>query len=532
MKKFKKITALILSLAMVLALVACGNNSNSSNPPASNPGTSNPPASSSGDSTPADTTLTVGILNGNSAASDGFDPISSTNSVGCNLVYETLFDIDPNTSEAVNILAESWSYDDETHLRVKLHDNATFSNGDPVTAQDVYWSWYRNISENSRDAGNLDFIDWENWEFVSDKEFVISFNKAFGPAINYMTMRCFSVMSKAAMENATSDDYWSAPVGSGPYTVKENVSGSYSSYVLNENYWNTDLMPEATEITIRHYSEASTMYVDFETGALDLAWELEANDADRAVNLENAKLETVSLNNTIGICFPEYTEALSDVRVRQALAYAMDVQALTEMGYGSLATVSSTIIPSGVQNVAQTGIQEYNPEKARQLLADAGVSDLTLSLVIVGSPTNERIATALAAYFLDVGVTLKVESCDLATAISHFMNNETDIGINSGSVVSMDTYEALMMTLETSTNGTIRITDAAYNQALLSGSSTSDDAERAQAYVNAQNWLHDNYRQVAICEPTLAYVYRTDKIAAVNSMVDEAMTLRYVEFVG
>ena len=201
------------------------------------------------------------------------------------------------------------------------------------------------------------------------------------------------------------------------------------------------------------------------------------------------------------------------------------------MGYGTLATVSSTIIPSGIQDALDTGVQEYNPDKAKELLKEAGVSNLTLNMVIVDSPANERIATALAAYFQEVGVTLNVEPCDLATAISHFMNCETDIVLNSGSVVTMDTYEALMMTLSTSTNATIRITDESYNEDLLAGRASSDEAQRTQSYEEAQQWLHDNYRQVAICEPTLAYVYRTDKIASVNSMVDEAMTLRYVEFV-
>lgn len=532
----KKILALILALTMLLALAACGETGTDA--PDSSPSASSPNSPSGGEEQPGGSdaaggrTLTVGILNGNSAGSDGFDPVSTANSVGVNLVFETLMDIDPATSEAVGILAESWSYDDDTHLRVKLYDNAAFSNGDPVTAEDVYWSWYRNISENSSDAGNLAFIDWDNWEFVSDKEFVISYNEPFGPAVNYMTMRCFSVMSKAAMENATSDDYWSNPVGSGPYIVKENISGSYSSYTRRADYWNPDTMPQAEEITIRNYSDASTMYIDFETGNLDLAWELDVTDADRAAaGLENARLETISMNNVIGIAFPEYTEALNDIRVREALACAMDVEALAEMGYGSLATVSSTIIPSGVQNVVNTGIQEYNPDRAKQLLEEANVSGLTLSLVIVGSPANERIATALAAYYQAVGVTLNVESCDLATAISHFMNSETDIVLNSGSVVSMDTYEALMMTLATSTNATIRITDESYNEDLLAGRSASDDAARAQSYTEAQQWLHDNYRQVAICEPTVAYVYRTDKIASINSMPDEAMTLRYVEFV-
>lgn len=114
---------------------------------------------------------------------------------------------------------------------MKLYDDATFSSGNPVTAQDVYDSWYRNVENTTSNSNTLDFIDWDNWEFINDKEFVISYLDAFGPALNYMTMCCFSVIDTKAMADATSEDFWSAPVGSGPYTVVENVSGSYSSYV-------------------------------------------------------------------------------------------------------------------------------------------------------------------------------------------------------------------------------------------------------------------------------------------------------------
>ena len=96
----------------------------------------------------------------------------------------------------------------------------------------------------------------------------------------------------------------------------------------------------------------------------------------------NTTLETISANSGIGLAFPEYTEALSDVRVRQALAYAIDVEALTEMAYGSLGTVATALVPSNVQDVLEVGQQEYDPEKAKQLLDEAGVSNLTLHMVL------------------------------------------------------------------------------------------------------------------------------------------------------
>lgn len=523
----KKLLALALALAITAGMFSgC-----------TAPGTENPPSPSTPDSSAAPggtgaSTLTAGVL----TDTDGFDPISTVNFLGCNLVYETLVDIDPNTNAPVGILAERWEYRDDTHLYVKLYDDAAFSNGNPVTSEDVYWSWYRNVENNSSDLNCFAFIDWDHWEMINEKEFVISYLEPFGPAVNYMTMCCFSVMDQEAMQDADSETFWSAPVGSGPYTVVENVSGSYSTYKRNDAYWNAAALPQISDITVKNYSDASTLFIDFETGALDIAFDLDATDADRvtAGNVEGAVLESISTNNIIGLAFPEYTDSLSDVNVRKALALALDVTALTELAYGSLGTVATCIVPANVQYGVNLGVQKYDPEQAKQLLEAAGypAGTLSLSLVIVGSDTNERLATAIQAYFAAVGVTLNIDSCDLATAISHFKNSETDIVINSGSVVTMDTYEALMMTLSTSTNATIRITDPSYNEDLLAGKVSSDEATRKQSYEEAQQWLADSYRQVPICEPEFAFAYRSDNILSVNTMCDEALTLRYVELAG
>lgn len=479
-----------------------------------------------------DTTLNVGVM----SDTDGFDPAETTNYIGCNLVYETLVDMDPATSEPVGILAESWEYQDDTHLYVKLYDDATFSSGNPVTSQDVYDSWYRNVENTTSNSNTMDFIDWDNWEFINDKEFVISYKDVFGPAINYMTMCCFSVIDTTAMADATSEDFWSAPIGSGPYLVKENVSGSYSSYVRNEDYWNKDAMPEATEITINNYSDASTMFIDFETGNLDIAFNLDETDANRVANgdVEDATLVEIATENVHSIAFPEYTEVLSDVRVREALAYAIDVEDVTDIAFGSLGTVASSILPVGIQNALDVGVQEYDSEHAKELLEEAGYQpgDITLHLVIVGAPTNERMATAVQSYWDAIGVTLDIESCDLATAISHFKASETDIVLDQGATVTMDPYEKLMMSLDSSTNATIRITDPDFNASLRAGVATTDEAARSEAYEAAQQWIHDNYRIIPICEIQEAEVFRASKIEALNTFTDECMTLRYVTFVG
>ncbi len=547
----KKLIALLLALCMVFSLVACGssdstttdNTTNTTNSTNSTDTTTDNSTDTTEDNSPAasgkveessyvrqteEGTLTIGYR----SDIDSFDPCTSTFSVGIYLVYDQLFYIDQN-GDVQGMLAKEWEYQDSKHLYIKIHD-ATFSNGDPVTAEDCIWSMYRLIENTSRWSTFVDFIDFENTEILSDTEFVLAMHEDFGPGMSYLATRYTSVLNKEYVESTGDDALWDQPIGSGPYINTSNVSGSMSTFELREDYWDAENLPEAKTITIRYYAEDTTMFIDYENGVLDMAFEVGESDAARMVNGEVADTNFVIQSglDVYGLGLPEYVSAFDDIRVRQAIALAVDWEAVNEIGLGVLGAPADSILPNGVRYKASVGTYTYDPDQAKALLDEAGYDySQVLEFVVINSSTNTKLAEAIAMYLSVVGVQVHVNACDWTTAVTHFMNNETDLVINSMGCTSLDPDQQLDTVGPWSTNGSVKVTDEEMAGYLTTGRYSIDDEARAEAYYNAQVWMYENIRQVAFAEPYYCYCYRPYISNDFWTASAASPNLRYVTFV-
>ena len=472
-------------------------------------------------------TLTIGTTN----EIDSFDPTVSTFSTGIYLVYDQLFYIDED-GVIQGMLAEEWEYQDPTHLYIKIHE-ATFSNGDPVTAEDCIWSMERLITNQSRWSTFVDFIDFEATEIINDREFVLTLKEEFGPGLNYLASRYTSVLNKEYVEATGEDALWDQPVGSGPYVCTSNVAGSMATFELREDYWDAENLPEATDITIRFYAESTTMFIDYENGVLDMAFRVGLADAERLVagEVADTNYKIQSGLDVYGLGLPEYVSAFDDVRVRQAIAMAVDWEAVNEVGLGVLGSPATSILPQGVKYRTEVGTYEYDPDAAKALLDEAGFDySQTFEFVVINSETNTRLAEAIQAYLQMVGIQVNVNACDWTTAVTHFMNNETDFVINSMGCTSLDPDQQLDTVGPWSTNGSVKVTEEPMATYLTTGRYSVDEAVRAEAYANAQQWMYDNVRQVAFAEPAYCYCYRPYISTDFWCASVEAPNLRWVEF--
>ncbi len=472
-------------------------------------------------------TLTIGTVK----EIDGFDPATSSCATGLFLVYDQLFYIDQN-GEVQGRLAEEWEYQDSTHLYIKIHE-ATFSNGDPVTAEDCLWSMERMITEQSRWSTFVDFIDFEASEILNDREFVLHLKEEFGPGLCYLATRYTSVLNKEYVEATGADAMWDQPCGSGPYICTSNIAGSMATYELREDYWDAENLPEAKEVTVRFYAESTTMFIDYENGVLDMAFVLSEADTERLVNGEVADTgyKIQSGLDVYGLGLPEYVPAFDDVRVRQAIALAVDWEAVNEVGLGVLGAPATSILPQGVQYRQDIGTYEYDPDAAKALLDEAGFDySQVFEFVVVNSETNTRLAEAIQAYLAAVGVQVNVNACDWTTAVTHFMNNETDLVINSMGCSTLDPDQQLDTIGPWSTNGSVKITEEPMTTYLTTGRYSIDEEVRAEAYLNAQQWMYDNVRQVAFAEPAYSYCYRPYISSDFWCCHPEVPDLRFVTF--
>lgn len=533
----KKFLALLLALAMVFALVGCsGSTTDEAETEEAAEPTEEAEIASEGSVDAAESTfvrqteegtLTIGTCK----EIDSFDPAVSTFSTGIYLVYDQLFYLNED-GEVVGMLAEEWEYQDSTHLYIKIHE-ATFSNGDPVTAEDCIWSMQRLIETQSRWSTFVDFIDFDNCEIINDQEFILAMNSEFGPGLNYLASRYTSVLNKEYVEATGDEALWDQPVGSGPYICTSNVSGSISTFERRDDYWDAENLPEAEEITVRYYAESTTMFIDYENGVLDMAFVVGETDAARLVNGEVADTgyKIQSGLDVYGLALPEYVEAFDDLRVRQAISMAVDWAAVTEVGLGVLGGEATSILPEGVMYRIETGTYTYDPEQAQALLDEAGFDySQVFRFVVVNSETNTRLAEAIQAYLSMVGIQVEVEACDWTTAVTHFMNNETDFVINSMGCTSLDPDQQFDTVGPWSTNGSVCVTEEPMATYLTTGRYSIDTDIRAENYANAQTWMYENIRQVAFAEPYYCYCYRPYISSDFWCASVEMPNLRFVTF--
>lgn len=543
MKK-NRLLAMLLAVVMLFGLLAgCGGSGegtpnegtpNEGAPSASTPVESKDPAQTVGpigegtyERKTAEGTLTVGLT----STADSFDPSVSFNSVGMSLVYETILTKDPYTGEITSTIAESWDYTDECTLVVKFKEGITFSNGEPMTAEDALYSLHRMILTNSRWST---FVDAFNFEKCSADGLTLTLvtDEPFGPGLNYLTSRYAAVLCKSYVESCSEEDFWDKPVGTGPYACVENVSGSHATYALRDDYWG-EFDNGIETITTKFYAEQASMMLDYENGALDMAFDLSVSDAERAVSggVEHSNVIIAPVYDTYTVCLPEYVEAFDNLKLRQAIAHAIDHEAITAAAMGVLGVPATSTLPVGVDYHIDVGAYEYNPEKALQLLEESGVDPSTLSLrfVVVNSSTNNNIAELVQAYLDVLGIEVKITSADLPTAVPLFMAGETELVINSMGASAQEPDQQYDTVKASSTNATVRITDPEMDNYLMTGRNSVDPAVRQECYENAQKWLYDSYREIPICDVYQCFIYR-DYITSFATISPAAPNLLYVEF--
>lgn len=511
----KKLRLIALFLALIFVLSACGKNSGgqqSNADPGSQPGTdSGGPAGDGG------ITITAGIAK----LPTSFNLIEYGTSIQMQLVFEGLFRVNPSTGDVEPMLADSWDYIDDLTLKIKLRDDVYFACGEKLTADTVLHSLssYTDPSKNSTQAMYYFVYDFENSYAEDDLTLILKTHAPYGPGIANLA-RNPDIFCKSCYDGFSDADLWDHACGTGPYSVVENVSGSHSTLSLRGDYWNKAKTPAVDTFTIRGYSEVSTMFIDFENGALDVVFTLDDSSYQRllAGGVQGATVKAPSLYDLYYITLPEYVEAFNDVRVREAFTIAVDWAIVGDIALGSLAelptsNVSSTAAPFYVNQ----GAYKYDPDRARQLLADAGYPDggVVLNCLVSTLPTEMRVFESMQGYLSEVGIDMRFEAFESSSVMPRIAGGETDLFILGPMAGTPVTDPALTMT-HAHAGAFLRpcvISDPVYNGYWDTGSNSIDQATRIEAYKNAQEWLHNNYRHIPIIEPKTAFAFHNSVIA-------------------
>ncbi len=524
MKKITKLLALLLALVMVFGvLAACAKSdsttSNQNTTTSNNGSESTGSADNTGDSSDAsenDYTLTIGVTTSNNTHDPSVDDAAAM--YQSKTIWEALLEIDPVTGEIQPCLAESVEYIDDYTVEVKLRDNVYFTNGQKLSANDVMVT-YRDLTAAGKMGSYFSAYDWENSEIVDDLTVRFALTEQYGPGISLMTTFRIYCAEDLFGDNAMSaDDWMSNPNGTGPYYCVENVNGSHVTYARKDaaDYWGE--LPECTEVTYKYYSETTAMYIDFETGALDVVNCVAATDAQRVIDGDCPEFAAYDINpikDVLLLCLPQYVEYFQDQRVREAIAMAVDAEACAIAGFGCLYLPADSILPASVLYYEAQEAYENDIEAAKALLAEAGYPDgFTLRIVI--TQDNQTVAEALQACLQQIGITLNVESYDFPTAIPMMMQGDTDLCLkqSTGGATAGDPAQLLDTLGPDSTLAAARIEDPTWVEAFNLGLYSGDADTRAEGYAACQQWARETSWVIPICERAAMTVYNTNKLSA------------------
>jgi peptide/nickel transport system substrate-binding protein len=337
-------------------------------------------------------------------------------------IYDRLVQYDAeDTTVLAPGLATEWSIDEAGKAITFTLRDAKFHSGNPVRPEDVVFSFKRVVVLNQAPAFILTQLGWtpENVEQMvtvgEGNTVVVKYDGNFSSAfvLNVLAARPASVVDEVTvMANETNGDLGNAwlnanSAGTGPYIVKAYRPAEIINIEANPDYFKG--APAMKAVIIRHVAEAATQQLLLESGDVDMAKNL---TPDQIAGLEgNAaiKVETFPQAAVHWISFNQKVEALTNKAVWEAARYLVDYEGMANSFLKGQMQVHQAFWPAGFPGALEDKPFTYDPEKAKQILADAGVTlPINVTLDVINANPFTDMAQALQASFAEAGINLEI----------------------------------------------------------------------------------------------------------------------------
>ncbi len=400
----KKVLSLALSVALCLGLLsACGGDSGS--------GSSGGSGSGSGDGELKTVTWA------NSSDITGLDPRNGSSTITASILaslYSTLVKTDP-TGAIVCDAAESYEQVDDTTWHFTLRQDVYFTNGDQMTANDVAYTInsLRDSEKNYALSGDFSFMQVE---VLGDFEFNIITDYAF-PSLP-LRLNYIKIIPADYVEEVGDEGFAEAPIGSGPFKFVSWTKDQSVVLEKNPDYYGE--VPQIDQLIFEVIPEAADRVAALQAGEVDIICNVPTTQAEYLQSLDGITVVGQPSTRVVWLQFNLVGEEtpLDDIRVRQAMNYAVDRDALIAGvldGYAVKVASISTPEYEGYDPDVQG--YTYDPDQARQLLADAGYADgFTIECsVSPGLLNGTDVVQAIAGQLAEVGINMTITEVDSAT---------------------------------------------------------------------------------------------------------------------
>ena len=481
----KRLTAFLLLAALLCAaLTGCGGGSTEQTPAEKDPSTP--------DAAPVANEITVGIAQD---LDDSLDPHKTvkagTREVMFN-VFEGLVKPTPD-GDLTPAVAESYTVsEDRLTYTFTLREGVKFHNGDTVTAEDVVYSINRCAAATETGIVQVEaFSAIQNMEALDERTVAITIAEPSNEFLSYLTV---------AVLPADYDQQDTAPIGTGPFKFVSRAAQDSVALEKFDEYWGTPA--NLDKVTLKIIENADSLMMSLQSGAIDLCSHLTSTQVAQLGDDFNVAEGTMNLVQAMYLNNAE--KPFDDVRVRQALCYAVDKQAIIDIafdGYGS--PIGSSMYPAFGKyfDDSLTNYYTKDVEKAKALLADAGYPNGFEMTITVPSNYKPHMDTAevLVQQLAEIGVKATIQPIEWESWVSDVYAGRqfqsTVVGVDASTMTARALLERF-----TSTYGKnfINYNNAEYDALFQQVLASSDDAEQTALYKQMEQNLTENAANVYI----------------------------------
>lgn len=396
------------------------------------------------------------------------------------LVFDTLALMNDAGELQPNVATE-WKRTSDTELSITLRDDVKFHDGTPLTSADVAAS-YNRLMDGQPLAKSI-FLT--SGSATADGNTVsIKTDKPFAPLENSLAV--VSIIPKAQIDDPES--FKTTANGSGPYKF-ESYDGVDVILSANADYWGG--APQVDEIDIRYIADADARQNALLSGQIDIATRVGPSYVTALGDKEGFSTLSISPPAQVNVLY-QHSGPLGDVRVRQALAYAIDRESISTNLMGGINPIGFSALPTSTPYYQAAGNKfAYDPEKARTLLSEAGY-DNNLTLTMSTStlvPNQAEIDQSIVQYLSDVGITVELTKLE----VGEFRTTYTQYDLSTNTLGSFNNDPSFYLSFFAGGTGAavFGLEDPEID-ALVAASNQADETSRQAAVAAASDYLWNN----------------------------------------
>lgn len=516
MRKHDSLTAAsVAAMAAALLLSACGSSVSAENEAAGqtqtetaaaeNPGQTSETsaAEQTADGESADPTV-VTIARGTDTVT--LDPAFAGDNVDIwvdSLIFEGLVRASEDGTEIQPCLADTWdiSEDGLTYI-FHIRDGAKFSDGSDVTAEDAAFSIERALNDGS---WNSLISCIKEAKAVDDSTVEIDLNNPSGSLLSCLASFICAVYPENYYSEADTDTLTREPLGSGAFYLEEWDPDEKMILKKNPYYWEEGY-PLADEIDLLVVPDDNTRLMQLQAGQIDAMEGVSAQMRTQLQSTQGVKILDFPTTHVDYVSFNYTNWKLNDKRVRQALNYATNREDINQAVFGGLGTLCPSVVwPTAEFFNPDQKSYDYDPDKAKELLKEAGAENLDLNLIIsTGDASSLMEATILKDQWSKVGVNLEIEQMDSSARrdarnnltfevlLNYFTSDITDTAENMEMFCIKDNFDCWHL----GWNGKEQ---EEAEKLVKEAGATNDKEIRKKDYYKAQEIMADNALIIPLC---------------------------------